>query len=522
MWNVTIVDIIYHIVIMKKRMNVGYCNNYHLRICGCVSMIGLIFGTLAIQAHAQTSCAVTVQPGQSIQQAINASPGNQTICVQYGTYKETLDIAKDGLKVIGIPDPAGNLPVIDGEYIRPAGINAFEGKCPGTVEGKQCVAVGYGKLVRMGASNTSFENFEVMRSYGIGIGVHNNGNPISNITVTHNSVRDSRSTGIELLQQVSATTIAYNDVYRNANFAPFSRSPFSLDWPGGVASKGVNGVAFINNSIHENWGEGFIADANTGGSKTITVKGNHIYDNYALQIYMHAVRDVVIENNFLYHSPDPEFNRGAKPSQCIALTSSEPQYPAISTSNITMKNNVLAGCSVNYANWGGIMANLSFSNGTLYSPPGTSYINYSITAGSLATVTNATSSNNVSIGALGENVLGGDTNYPTLIGAGIQTTITLARGMSTKGFKLPNYAGQGANLDLIPDTFEVGPFAGTCTQKPRGDADCDNAIKLNDFEAWRKEYTGQLTSKTADFNASNNVDLADFETWRRAYTNSAI
>ena len=54
-------------------------------------------------------------------------------------------------------------------------------------------------------------------------------------------------------------------------------------------------------------------------------------------------------------------------------------------------------------------------------------------------------------------------------------------------------------------------------QKSQGDADCNGKIDLKDFEIWRKEFTGELTTKTADFNNDTKVSLADFEVWRSSY-----
>jgi len=54
-------------------------------------------------------------------------------------------------------------------------------------------------------------------------------------------------------------------------------------------------------------------------------------------------------------------------------------------------------------------------------------------------------------------------------------------------------------------------------QKSQGDADCKNGINLVDFEIWRKEFTKELATKTADFNDDTKVSLADFEVWRKSY-----
>jgi len=54
-------------------------------------------------------------------------------------------------------------------------------------------------------------------------------------------------------------------------------------------------------------------------------------------------------------------------------------------------------------------------------------------------------------------------------------------------------------------------------QKILGDADCKDGINLVDFEIWRKEFTKELATKTADFNKDTKISLADFEIWRSSY-----
>lgn len=58
---------------------------------------------------------------------------------------------------------------------------------------------------------------------------------------------------------------------------------------------------------------------------------------------------------------------------------------------------------------------------------------------------------------------------------------------------------------------------GSCPRRSEGDVDCNGVISLNDFNSWRQEYYGELSSKNADFNASGSVTLADFEIWRSGY-----
>lgn len=62
----------------------------------------------------------------------------------------------------------------------------------------------------------------------------------------------------------------------------------------------------------------------------------------------------------------------------------------------------------------------------------------------------------------------------------------------------------------------------TCAKKSSGDANCDGSINLNDYDLWRAEFNGQVTTRNADFNNDSNVSLIDFEIWRRTFTAGII
>lgn len=58
-------------------------------------------------------------------------------------------------------------------------------------------------------------------------------------------------------------------------------------------------------------------------------------------------------------------------------------------------------------------------------------------------------------------------------------------------------------------------LGGDCPiHRSKGNANCDDKIDLIDFEIWRREYLGDLTTKDADFNNNGVVDFIDFEIWR--------
>lgn len=53
--------------------------------------------------------------------------------------------------------------------------------------------------------------------------------------------------------------------------------------------------------------------------------------------------------------------------------------------------------------------------------------------------------------------------------------------------------------------------------KPQGDANCDGIPTLVDFQIWRNEFKGILTTKTADFNGDGQPTLVDYQIWRTAF-----
>src|SRR3989338_9735701 len=57
-----------------------------------------------------------------------------------------------------------------------------------------------------------------------------------------------------------------------------------------------------------------------------------------------------------------------------------------------------------------------------------------------------------------------------------------------------------------------------CPLKSSGDANCDGAITLADFEVWRREFLVELNTTNANFNNDSRVTISDFEIWRRSYT----
>lgn len=82
--------------------------------------------------------------------------------------------------------------------------------------------------------------------------------------------------------------------------------------------------------------------------------------------------------------------------------------------------------------------------------------------------------------------------------------------------KFSSVAADPTNTPTRSSTSTPQP---SCTLKSKGDADCNGKVDLVDYEIWRKEALGGLTSKNANFNPTVDslVDIVDFEIWRKGF-----
>jgi hypothetical protein len=160
-------------------------------------------------ADEAAACTVTVSPGAGtpIQSAVNAAATNATICVRGGVYQEVIRVVSNraGIKLVNYP---GEVPIIDGN--------------------KRLPTTNYGALVKIEASNFTFEGFEVRNSARRGVVVGVKDVAISNIIVRNNKIHDNWETGLLIegteeangsIRWVSNVTVENNQVYRNVRKA---------------------------------------------------------------------------------------------------------------------------------------------------------------------------------------------------------------------------------------------------------------------------------------------------------------
>ncbi len=286
-------------------------------------------------------------------------PGD-TVYVRGGTYHEAIQFTRSGsaadpIRILAYP---GENPVIDGEYLLPAGppVNPSMNNPPFPPE-----EFVWEPLVKLRGSYIEFRGFEIVRSRGRGITVAGTGTNYSqNITVGDCLIEGSRNAGIIAIY-TEDLLIERCHITDAGNFAPFARTAFELDWPVTVNMRSTRNATLRETRVHHNWGEGIAAGRD---SEHITIEDNLVYNNFALQVYIHRSQHVTVTRNLLYHTNEPAYQRGGDPSQCIVINN-ENQFPnSLGVDDVLVRNNVVVGCRRLIASWGS-GSNVPISNVTI-------------------------------------------------------------------------------------------------------------------------------------------------------------
>jgi hypothetical protein len=285
-------------------------------------------------------------PFRTIQHAVNLADAGDTVLVRGGVYRENVDIRKSGVegRPIRVVAYEGEQPVLDGEYELPVGPS--DG-CNDQVQPPICFV--FKPLVTITGSYVDFSGFRVTRSRGRGIGVagRNNNRP-HHIKIQNCEVHEVRNAGIHILYS-DHVLVEGCDVTHAGNYASSDLETMNLGWPVIVNTPNSTHVTIRKSFIHENWGEGVAASVD---SQFITIEDNEIYDNYALQVYVHRSQQVSVQRNLIYHTNAESFQRGGEPSHCVVLNNEADRRGELTVKFVTVVNNVIIGCLANVAIWG--------------------------------------------------------------------------------------------------------------------------------------------------------------------------
>lgn len=170
-----------------------------------------LFDHVALASPAFTfdvaDCDVVVNPGESIQAAINSAANDQTICVRGGVYNEALTIRADKTNLTLIAWP-GETPVLDGLRRLPS----------------NWISNRFGSLVTILGNGTVLDGFEVTQSTADGVDV---GRPGQGVIIRNTIIHDNWGPGLIVsgdgTNLIRNVLIENNRVYNNllrARFAP--------------------------------------------------------------------------------------------------------------------------------------------------------------------------------------------------------------------------------------------------------------------------------------------------------------
>jgi nitrous oxidase accessory protein NosD len=200
--------------------------------------MALLVGLLAPVATVSAASAIYVQPGQSIQAAINKAPSGGLVVVERGTYKGNLDI-KRSVRLVGhsaVIVPAAK--PTKGFCLTPGFFTGVSGVCVHAVFSAD------GQSIVTPVSNVSIEGFTIQNFSGAGIvAVGVDGFRAVRDVTAHNG-----DSGI-WINTVSNLSLLYNTVYGNGSDGFYvSSSPSSNAVIVGNVSYGnlASGILFVD------------------------------------------------------------------------------------------------------------------------------------------------------------------------------------------------------------------------------------------------------------------------------------
>ena len=285
---------------------------------------------LAPVVNDAVNCTVVVNAGQKIQTALDSAQSGAAICVRTGVYHEevTLSHQKPGIILMAYP---GDKPVLDGQNNLPT--KTYQG------------------LIQVNASDAIVDGFEVRNSDARGIVVAQYGQsnqPIRNVTIRNNIVRDSWDMGIIVngseAQDAENILIENNAVYDNLRINSGTH-------------EGGSGLLFIEtknstargNVVYNNLGEGLVAGRWT---TNIVLEDNVVYDNKHANIYLSTTINPLVRRNLVFCTDDRAFWRVNKPKPAPGITLRDESYPKQSvkpppSQGQVIINNIVVGCGNN-------------------------------------------------------------------------------------------------------------------------------------------------------------------------------
>lgn len=278
-------------------------------------------------------------PFHTITKAASRAAAGDIVEVRGGVYNEVVKISSKGTSAarIVIRAYSGEVAAIDGT-----------GSAADT------------NLVQFnGAEFVDFAGFEVRNATRLGIC----GYPAKSVRVLGNKIHGSQRNGIYFGSSSSDITIDGNEVYDNVLENRLRN--MSSGWAQALAVNKTNGATITNNRVYRNYGEGIDFVVADNG----VARGNEVYDNYSVGIYLDNARYMTIDRNLVYSTGNTSYYRNGEPASGIGIANENYSVTSPSTGNI-IKNNIVLNTKWGFYygayGLGGGLKNTTVTNNTFY------------------------------------------------------------------------------------------------------------------------------------------------------------
>lgn len=202
-------------------------------------------------------------PGSSLRSAINALAPGDTLYVHGGVYTETIDIAQNDIKIIGVDNPK------------------IQQSAVGT----------WGTLVRIRGNSVTMSGFEITGSDYMGLLLQGIGDAVSEMNVHHNGENGILITG-------NYSMVENSQVWQNC-LSHYNGVITRSGWASGLtAARRPVGAVIRNNKVFQNWGEGL----STYEASETVIENNEVYDNWSTNIYVSDAQNITVSGNTVYNT----------------------------------------------------------------------------------------------------------------------------------------------------------------------------------------------------------------------------
>jgi hypothetical protein len=285
-------------------------------------------------------------PLASINAASRRARIGDTIYLRGGTYtwaqQQSIDVKPDGVNWVTFSSYPGETAIIDGSNMPPDKDMVHVG---------DSVKVQYLTFTRGQKSNLSLWNAHRIRvkycrfSQAVGPGILIGSNTV-------NGAGDVQIIGCKVFDCVQG-----------------NKGGKASHWPPALQLYQATNVLVSGCLVNRNFGEG-IGYCRTTSSE---IRGNTVYDNFSVNIYLDNVWDTKVIDNFIYTTQDPTYFRKGRAASGISCAAEKIANP-IGLARCTIANNIVTNCFTGF--WysdfgrGGGLKGFKLVNNTFYRSTG--------------------------------------------------------------------------------------------------------------------------------------------------------